>query len=43
MAPEQLEGHDLTDKIDVWAFGISLWEIAMEQVKMCPSIRNRMF
>ena len=32
MAPEQLEGHDLTDKVDVWAFGISLWEMAMEKV-----------
>mmetsp|Transcript_22767 Transcript_22767/g.53830 ORF Transcript_22767/g.53830 Transcript_22767/m.53830 type:complete len:463 (+) Transcript_22767:139-1527(+) len=32
MAPEQLEGKDLTDKVDVWAYGVLLWEIATEQV-----------
>mmetsp|Transcript_33466 Transcript_33466/g.53893 ORF Transcript_33466/g.53893 Transcript_33466/m.53893 type:complete len:436 (-) Transcript_33466:293-1600(-) len=32
MAPEQLDGADLTDKIDVWAFGILMWEIVCEQV-----------
>lgn len=32
MAPEQLDGADLTDKIDVWAFGVLMWEIVCEQV-----------
>jgi len=32
MAPEQMEGRDLTDRIDVWAFGVVLWEILSEQV-----------
>mmetsp|Transcript_5972 Transcript_5972/g.21050 ORF Transcript_5972/g.21050 Transcript_5972/m.21050 type:complete len:166 (+) Transcript_5972:1230-1727(+) len=32
MAPEQLEGHDLTDRIDVWAFGVLMWEIVTDQV-----------
>ena len=31
MAPEQLEGKDLTDKIDVWAYGILFWEIVCDQ------------
>ena len=33
MAPEQMEGRDLTDKIDVWAFGVVLWELLSEQVR----------
>jgi serine/threonine protein kinase len=32
MAPEQLDGADLTDKIDVWAYGVLMWEMACEQV-----------
>jgi len=32
MAPEQLDGADLTDRIDVWAFGVLMWEIVCEQV-----------
>lgn len=31
-APQQLNGDDLTEKIDVWAFGILMWEIVCEQV-----------
>ena len=27
-----MEGKDLTDKIDVWAFGVVLWELLSEQV-----------
>ncbi len=36
MAPEQLEGADLTDKIDVWAFGVLMWEIIQEQGFLSP-------
>ena len=32
MAPEQLDGADLTDKVDVWAYGVLLWELVSEQV-----------
>ncbi len=27
MAPEQIEGHDQTNKVDIWAFGILLYEM----------------
>ena len=32
MAPEQLEGHVLTLKCDVWAVGINLWELATQKL-----------
>jgi len=31
MAPEQLEGKDLTDRVDVWAFGVLFWETMCDQ------------
>ena len=27
MAPEQLEGHVMTLKADMWAVGVNLWEV----------------
>ena len=32
MAPEQLEGHALTLKSDVWAIGVNLWELATQKL-----------
>jgi len=32
MAPEQLEGHILTLKCDVWAVGVNLWELATQKL-----------
>lgn len=31
MAPEQLQGNELTECVDTWAFAIMLWEIMMDQ------------
>jgi len=30
MAPEQINGSCLSLKVDVWAYGVIMWEIAME-------------
>ena len=32
MPPEQLEGHVLTLKADVWAVGVNLWELATQKL-----------
>lgn len=32
MAPEQFQSDDYTDKVDVYAFGILLWEILTEKI-----------
>lgn len=31
MAPEQFEGRPVTDKVDVFAFGVMLWECCEQQ------------
>lgn len=31
MAPEQFEGRPVTDKVDVFAFGVMLWECFEQQ------------
>ena len=31
MAPEQFEGVPVTEKVDVWAFGVLLWECLAQQ------------
>lgn len=31
MAPEQFEGCSVTEKVDVWAFGVLLWECFEQQ------------
>uniref|UniRef100_A0A8R1IM18 mitogen-activated protein kinase kinase n=3 Tax=Caenorhabditis japonica TaxID=281687 RepID=A0A8R1IM18_CAEJA len=28
-APEQRLGHDYSEKVDVWCFGLTLWELAV--------------
>mmetsp|Transcript_17843 Transcript_17843/g.58671 ORF Transcript_17843/g.58671 Transcript_17843/m.58671 type:complete len:846 (-) Transcript_17843:74-2611(-) len=32
MAPEQLQGQDLTLKVDVWAMGVIMWELVNEVI-----------
>eukprot|EP00960_Hanusia_phi_P036111 752152-Hanusia_phi.AAC.1 len=32
MAPEQLQGQDLTLKVDVWAMGVIMWELINESI-----------
>jgi hypothetical protein len=32
MAPEQIQGHNLTLKADLFSFGTILWELATEKI-----------
>jgi serine/threonine protein kinase len=32
MSPEQLQGRDLTLKVDVWAVGVIMWELLNEEI-----------
>jgi len=41
MAPEIFSGNEVTSKVDVFAFGIVLWELLHPSQKIYPTIKNR--